>query len=345
MPALSKFAWAVKPADMPEGRPCKYATLVPKVQKTGVKGSHEDAMLVRLDVVAGVDLLMRHPQHAGAFVSWMKLRLEREAANATLATGDTLLKVDSLGKLDEVWLAKWLVSRSKLTKQGLERARLGDPKAIVNLTCLELNTLPSLHLPDECTNVEVLSMTLSYRAETQGGRLKGVKDDSVSATGLVDYVRIGVYEVVWREGLAVAFKHRPTGDIADCPPHVVINEDFCLVDNWSDVKAHCIHSLDGTRYAPTDYFPAGTGPHRSKTLFGKSVAFNNMARHQADDLEKQRAARRPAAGANSSSDTAWFSQSPEQVQQKIKHARDALKRRNEELTKRRRLSLKTSAAA
>ena len=129
------------------------------------------------------------------------------------------------------------------------------------------------------------------------------------------------------------------------PPHVVINEDFCLVDNWSDVKAHCIHSLDGTRYAPTDYFPAGTGPYRSKTLFGMSVAFNGMARHQADDLEKQRAARRPAAGANSSSDTAWFSQSPEQVQQKIKHARDALKRRNEELTKRRRLSLKTSAAA
>lgn len=154
--------WQAKDGDFTEGAMCKFANSVPKCRKTGNPTADQDAALVRKNVVNAVDMLMRAPAEAGHTVTWLTDRLERQSKPSD-SNGDTWAEVSTLGKIDEIWLAWWVCSSSKITKAALERAKGNDPQSVVHLVCYALNALPSLALPPECVDKVFFSCALRRR--------------------------------------------------------------------------------------------------------------------------------------------------------------------------------------
>lgn len=113
-----------------------------------------------------------------------------------------------MGKIDEIWLAKWVCSSSKITKAALERAKGNDPQSVVHLVCYALNALPSLALPPECVDKVILSCALAERAKTVGQRLGKLTDTCISASGDIQWLTIGVYDIEFDQHERVkSFRH------------------------------------------------------------------------------------------------------------------------------------------
>lgn len=139
---MKRQFWQTKEDFFPEDGLCKTAESLPAIKRSNDERVDSDRGLVRKNVMKAVDLLMRNPSEAGDTFTWLTDRLDRKK-NAAAASEDTWGTISTLGKVNVVWLSKWLQTRSLLSKHALERSKAHDPMSIVHLVCFELNALPS----------------------------------------------------------------------------------------------------------------------------------------------------------------------------------------------------------
>lgn len=147
--------------------------------------------------------------------------------------------------------------------------------------------MPSLSLPDECADPQVLSLALAERAKAMGNCLQAVKNEPIGKSGEIDWLVIGVYQFDFDakgERITKAV-HVPTGDKVATPSRLLINTDFSLESNWSDARACFV--LGNTKLNIAGLFSVGAGPNKSKVLQGKSVVFSQLVKQVLAPLEKK----------------------------------------------------------
>lgn len=203
-----------------------------------------------------------------------------------------------LDKISKDWCTEWMIkiAQSKgcpeLNLDILNRVDMKDIGNIKRLFFL-IAASPSTKLPRPCLDKLVCSSTLARRASQCGDRIKLVAA-CINAAGVVDWKRLGVYELTWQPGhiaegackRCTGITHRPSKETASIPSHIVIDTSFELCGNESDFESRVKKGV--AEYRLCDFFGKQGAPW-SVQLDKKGVALHELSLEEEDKIMKARA--------------------------------------------------------
>ena len=339
--AVASDMFLLTPEEAAGKRALRFVSACPKVRRTGdsmVDGERDD---VRNDLMALVEKLVRNPEHIGPVRGHLESRMRRVAENPDDA--DSFAVVTTVAKLDENWMAMFVMAHSKMTAAGLERAKAYDADSILHLFVFLTNCAPGLALPALCRSKLVATRAFSKRAAVAGNRLADVDDKYILGDGKVDWGRIGVYVLVMdKSGRAIKLRHRPTGHVVVLSSKTYIDNTFDLEANYNDMKCRAV---DGgpNRVPLAVQFLDGSGPNKCKQLTGKCKAFSSLvdAVVQEHESQQREAAMSPTSSVQVVTEIGRTLKQQRQ-QEAVQKAREALHKRSLEQKERRRVSLSSA---
>jgi hypothetical protein len=266
-----------------------WASKLPAPARTGNEYHDDDMKMKRDAFVKIIDKLWRNPGIVMQAANWIENRAKSQACRDTARFFES---IGQLRNLDETWACSYLSGKCNFSISVLEQATAADPDAWRQLLQYGLVAGPSLKLPKECREKEVMHMTLTRRMEACGNRLLPFNEANLLGDHGIDWGKNGVYEVIFDESTARATSilHRPTGDHGKVPEHVVISTKFELDQNWSDY--HATVGLKPTSYViADDFFKDRCGPHQIKLMTGTCKEFDDMAASVKQTMLKEEQAR------------------------------------------------------
>lgn len=223
--------WLVKDGDIPETGTCKYAESCPKVRKCADSLVDQEKELQRKSVLKVVSNLLRHLDLADGLNDVLEERIDRKSKSADPANADTW-KATTVGHLDQQWLGNWIISKTQVTGNMLEKAKAWEPDVCTHLFSYMNNVTNGLSLPDECESKLITALAFNRRWESQGKRLEGYTDKQLfDDRGSVLWLEVGPYELVWNNEskLATAVKHNASGHVAEIKlSEAKIDTDYLL---------------------------------------------------------------------------------------------------------------------
>lgn len=277
--------WQVRDSDIPEGSPAKYAAALPKVRPSGDAGLDQEHGVIRKEMVALVDMLLRHPEHVQPTKGWLEARIER--LQSAKAEGEYFTDVSTLTKLmtDEAFIVGAVMRNSKLTKADLEKVKAYDSDGVKQLFQVMLEASAGLQIPQEMLSKQVANMVVDRRAAQVGNRLKNVAmGKGVLGSGKVIWTEIGPYGLHVRENKVVKIIHRFSGCEVDPGDEVTLTTEYVIDAAHSAMKARAIKGMN--KYWMHEFFSPGTGPHHKdlKAITGKSAALQALVKEVEDIL-------------------------------------------------------------
>lgn len=329
--------WLVRSADVVDGV-AKFASQVPKVRKESETLNGMDHSMIREKLVLLLDNLIKHPDEIVAAESYVASKL-RKRANGSCGDVEHWEIVTTLGRMDEDYIATFLMRHSRMTKAGLERSKVYDNDAVRQLFYFLLNATSGLVLPPECVSKAVFGAACDKRAAEVGNRLKGVTDkDAFDGQGRIKWEVIGAYELVWQvqgENKYIhQVRHRPTDETVQVQETVHITPGFNLEFPWSDGKARA--TCGPSKYPLQDLFGANAGPLAKKTISGKSKVFYDFVNAAVREEHEQKRAR--AVLVEQTADIGG-ARKKQRCEQTAANAREALKRRQTDMQNKRTIKL------
>lgn len=90
-------------------------------------------------------------------------------------------------------------------------------------------------------------------------------------TGTINWKDHGVYKLTFdaESSCCTSITHRPTGDNAELPAHVIITTSFVLEESWADFSAKA--TFEPSSCILCKFFARDFGPHNAKLLSGDNA--------------------------------------------------------------------------
>lgn len=208
---VKRSIWAMRDSDLPEGSPCKFAALAPKVKPSGDAAADQEHEVLRRDLIGLVDILVRNPEHIQPTKGWLEQRVDRVAAKAQdtdcFKDSSTLAKVLSV----ESFLVALIMRNTGLSQQECEKAKSYDGESLKYMALYMTELSPGLQLPDEMAPKQIANLVLDQRIAKVGERLKGLKlGHGFNADGSIAWMEVGPYGFTMNNGQVEQVLHRPS---------------------------------------------------------------------------------------------------------------------------------------
>lgn len=331
------FLWDPSNADAR----CPLSDKIPKAAVTGMSSADRDRELKRLAFVGIVEHLWAHEDDVYACRSFLD---ERRAASATANDEkDTFRSLSTIGKLDEDFVVAQLLKHTKLTKRGLERAKLYDEQSVSQIFCYMMASAPGVKLPAECRSKTVCDKLTTDRIR-KIDRLKVLSDDIIMPNGQIAWHEVGCYRLHWsvaEKPRCIRIEHTLTKAVADVPEHVQITEDYHMEMNWNDLGATV--TLHPNKYTLATFFASDSkGPHTISVWSARSKVVNAAAAEAATTIATLR--KMATAGEVDTKDGFFQDVVKKRRQDAAAKARQLLDQKKSEMTTKRRIALASPPA-
>lgn len=305
------------------------AKKVPTAKQTGDAVTdnrlfQEEHMFRRLVHLMQKDATLIEPLH-GALLRLM-------AARQSAPTEQKWSSVSSMNRMEEKWVADWIVKQSLLTHDDIAKMRSADPESIRHLQQFALQIPGGTRVHEHMIYKEVAEGVFNSRALALKHRLKDIGRDFLTPEGHLRWDK-GAYTFVFNEACATLVKHI-SGVTASLPPYVTITTSFCIDSNHDDHAATA--KLGPAAYRLCDFFPAGVGPHSYPVWTKKSSLVTDLSKGEYSKMtERLRAAGRATGSVVTGVEMATSARKVTAA----KRAREALETKRENLAKQRRVTL------
>lgn len=157
--------------------------------------------------------------------------------NEEAAGGDAFTKVSTWGRVDEEFIATFLVSTSDLTTKDIMLAKRHDEDALRQMMEFHTGLPPALKLLDSLKNRSIALRFLRNMSALQEHPLNKFKHDAgLLATGALDWSK-GAYRVELDKAGCIASVTFRNGDTRDISAEKIMVSDYVLSMNWSPWRA------------------------------------------------------------------------------------------------------------
>lgn len=271
---------------------CPYADRFPKPKKTGK--AHVDCELEshRVKCVEVVKRLIADPSQGTVLMGMLEARDRNTSTEKEESTHwhSAYCYLDKIGKdCCTEWMVRLASSKGcpEVNLDILNRVDMRDIGNIKRLVFFIIAAAPSTKLPRPALDNTVCAETLNRRAVQCGDRIKMV-GACISAEGIVDWKRLGVYALVWETAppaagavkKCVKIVHRPSKTEAMLPSHILIDASFELSGNESDWESRAKKGV--AEYRLCDFFRQA-GPAMGHPDRKKGVALHMLAEEEEEE--------------------------------------------------------------
>jgi len=185
------------------------------------------------------------------------IQRKTESPSKHLSWSETYCKVKYL---PEYWLAAFLYLCVAIKKATLDKIDDVDSELGIRNTFEVLSQLDGQDsMPTSMLNKDACAKVLAVRV-SEVNRVPGWVAAFVKADGKIDWGKAGAYEVIWKQGRRPAIRHRGSGDAAQVPDHLPIDQTWSIANNVTDMRAHFVKGT--TEQFIHKLFKEGEGPHK-----------------------------------------------------------------------------------
>jgi hypothetical protein len=160
----------------------------------------------------------------------------------------------SMGKVDDEWIAGYLVKATKLSWGDLSQCRAFDPKFAQKFWLLIMNSMAGTKLPLECARKPVLASMADLRIKELGDVFADLSKETpgVMKDGKVNWGRVGFFQAtVNAENIIADITHVYSKQTVDISAEN-ITSDFSFDNNWNPRAA--VLSKGSRKHTIMDFF-------------------------------------------------------------------------------------------
>ena len=240
----------------------------------------------RLALVETVDMLVCH-SHIRQAVRDYAHGLLAAASQQKLAIQDDHFAIApaTMGKVDEEFVAGFLLKHTKLTVGDVSKCRAFDNKFSQQIWLLLMNSMGGVKLPPECKSKPVLAGIGDDRVKALGCPLASLSVDGkdILANGKVNWGRIGIYRATMNDSKIMCKLSHLYSNVSVDIEGENITEDFTFDNNWNPRQAQLVRG--SRKHDMWDFF----SPEDKKTMApwcGRVDELTDMARLVVDRIRQ-----------------------------------------------------------
>lgn len=179
-----------------------YAKRFPKTNTAGGNAIDKLERKVQHETcVAVVEQMVLDPSLGSAIKNYLEQRRKQEESKQEETNGRFHHTYCYYEKISKEWMAQWLVMASqggphKIAMELLNKVDMQNIMDMRRLFYLVCGISGMTKLPRECLDKETCSKTMLRRCEELGRRIDKVSG-CISASGIVDWARLGVYKITF----------------------------------------------------------------------------------------------------------------------------------------------------
>ena len=253
---------------------CAMAKRIPKPRPTG-NSVKDNAQNTEYGLyVQCVNLLDAHPKVRQECAGFLVQALNEKRKDDETKNG-FFEEVSSLGKLPECFVVAWMCKHTGFTASDLGRAKLQNKEILHHLMEFLLCATKTLKIPEAMRSKLVAYKTLDMRLEEAGNRHLLVQNHALIKSGKVNYLMFA-YKLVFEGDVVKTVVHRPTKAEAVVPDDVLIDKEFELCADHSDMGAYVVKGVHHCIYL-YKFSAKDLGPNSVKVINGLNKNFIGLA--------------------------------------------------------------------